>query len=87
MDRHVISAVCVSVLQKPGTDLADAYITFVRQNQDILRERVSDELHVEKLFDVSDVWDVNPRSERLPAGGAGSQGAGEERASPRDKQR
>lgn len=34
-------------------DLADTYITFVRQNQDILRDRVNDELYVEKVFDVS----------------------------------
>ncbi|XP_051975410.1 calcium-dependent secretion activator 2 isoform X3 [Xyrauchen texanus] len=36
---------------KPGTDLADTYITFVRQNQDILRDRVSDEMYSEKIFD------------------------------------
>lgn len=34
-------------------DLADTYITFVRQNQDILRDRVNDELYIEKVFDVS----------------------------------
>ncbi|KAM3609881.1 uncharacterized protein V6R79_021775 [Siganus canaliculatus] len=37
---------------KPGMDLADTYITFVRQNQDILRDRINDELHIEKLFDL-----------------------------------
>lgn len=42
-----------SLLQKPGMDLADTYITFVRQNQDILRDRVNDELYIEKVFDVS----------------------------------
>ncbi|XP_050956154.1 calcium-dependent secretion activator 2 isoform X1 [Labeo rohita] len=36
---------------KPGMDLADTYITFVRQNQDILRDRVSDEMYTEKIFD------------------------------------
>ncbi|XP_037109726.1 calcium-dependent secretion activator 2 isoform X1 [Syngnathus acus] len=36
---------------KSGTDLADAYVTFVRQNQDILRERIGDELCIEKIFD------------------------------------
>ncbi|KAE8296675.1 Calcium-dependent secretion activator 2 Calcium-dependent activator protein for secretion 2 [Larimichthys crocea] len=36
---------------KPGMDLADTYITFVRQNQDILRDRVNDELYIEKVFD------------------------------------
>lgn len=42
--------------QKPGMDLADTYITFVRQNQDILRDRVSDEMYTEKIFDVSSVF-------------------------------
>uniref|UniRef100_A0A672H852 Calcium dependent secretion activator 2 n=1 Tax=Salarias fasciatus TaxID=181472 RepID=A0A672H852_SALFA len=37
---------------KPGMDLADTYITFVRQNQDILRDRIGDELHIEKMFDL-----------------------------------
>ncbi|CAN9498809.1 unnamed protein product [Ophioblennius macclurei] len=36
---------------KPGMDLADTYITFVRQNQDILRDRINDELHIEKMLD------------------------------------
>ncbi|XP_041693614.2 calcium-dependent secretion activator 2 isoform X2 [Coregonus clupeaformis] len=36
---------------KPGMDLADTYITFVRQNQDILRDRVNEEIYIEKLFD------------------------------------
>lgn len=40
-------------LQKPGLDLADTYIAFVRQNQDILREHIADELHLEALFLVS----------------------------------
>ncbi|XP_026774849.3 calcium-dependent secretion activator 2 isoform X3 [Pangasianodon hypophthalmus] len=35
---------------KPGMDLADTYITFVRQNQDILRDRVNDEMYTEKIF-------------------------------------
>ncbi|XP_076027027.1 calcium-dependent secretion activator 2 isoform X3 [Genypterus blacodes] len=38
-------------LTKPGMDVADTYISFVRQNQDIMRERINDELYVEKLFD------------------------------------
>ncbi|XP_039513878.1 calcium-dependent secretion activator 2 isoform X4 [Pimephales promelas] len=41
----------VSVYMKPGMDLADTYITFVRQNQDILRDRVNDEMYTEKIFD------------------------------------
>uniref|UniRef100_A0A673NIA9 Calcium-dependent secretion activator 2-like n=1 Tax=Sinocyclocheilus rhinocerous TaxID=307959 RepID=A0A673NIA9_9TELE len=36
---------------KPGMDLADTYITSVRQNQDILRDRVNDEMYTEKIFD------------------------------------
>ncbi|XP_050792041.1 calcium-dependent secretion activator 2 isoform X9 [Gopherus flavomarginatus] len=36
---------------KPGVDLADTYIMFVRQNQDILREKVNEEMYIEKLFD------------------------------------
>ncbi|XP_039513887.1 calcium-dependent secretion activator 2 isoform X13 [Pimephales promelas] len=39
------------VSKKPGMDLADTYITFVRQNQDILRDRVNDEMYTEKIFD------------------------------------
>lgn len=45
--------VCVCPPQKPGMDLADTYITFVRQNQDVLRDRINDELYIEKVFDVS----------------------------------
>ncbi|XP_028815094.1 calcium-dependent secretion activator 2 isoform X4 [Denticeps clupeoides] len=36
---------------KPGMDLADTYITYVRQNQDILRDRVNDEMYTEKIFE------------------------------------
>ncbi|XP_066579858.1 calcium-dependent secretion activator 2 isoform X3 [Amia ocellicauda] len=36
---------------KPGMDLADTYITFVRQNQDILRDKVNEEMYIEKVFD------------------------------------
>uniref|UniRef100_A0A4W3IDR6 Calcium dependent secretion activator 2 n=1 Tax=Callorhinchus milii TaxID=7868 RepID=A0A4W3IDR6_CALMI len=38
---------------QPGTDLVDTYITFVRQNQDILRDKVTDEMYIESLFDKS----------------------------------
>uniref|UniRef100_A0A8C2K0S1 Ca++-dependent secretion activator 2 n=1 Tax=Cyprinus carpio TaxID=7962 RepID=A0A8C2K0S1_CYPCA len=44
---------------KPGMDLADTYITFVRQNQDILRDRVNDEMYTEKIFDVSSYESMN----------------------------
>ncbi|XP_030586800.1 calcium-dependent secretion activator 2 isoform X3 [Archocentrus centrarchus] len=36
---------------KPGLDLADTYITFVRQNQDIFRDCISDELFIKMVFD------------------------------------
>ncbi|KAJ3596242.1 hypothetical protein NHX12_002651 [Muraenolepis orangiensis] len=40
------------VSKKPGLDLADGYVSFVRQNQEVLRERISDELHTQKVFDL-----------------------------------
>ena len=43
----------VDLLQKPGMDVADGYVTFVRHSQDMLREKVSEEVYVERLFDVS----------------------------------
>ncbi|XP_032892533.1 calcium-dependent secretion activator 1 isoform X5 [Amblyraja radiata] len=36
---------------KPGMDLADAYVTFMRQSQDILRDKVNEEMYIERLFD------------------------------------
>ncbi|XP_069759487.1 calcium-dependent secretion activator 2 isoform X2 [Narcine bancroftii] len=36
---------------QPGMDLADTYITFMRQNQDILRDQVNEEMYIENLFD------------------------------------
>ncbi|XP_059508334.1 calcium-dependent secretion activator 2 isoform X14 [Stegostoma tigrinum] len=36
---------------QPGMDLADTYITFVRQNQDILRDKVNEEMYIENMFD------------------------------------
>ncbi|XP_056137230.1 calcium-dependent secretion activator 2 isoform X2 [Lampris incognitus] len=38
-------------MPKPGMDLADTYTAFVRQNQDILRDRVSDELCTETMLE------------------------------------
>uniref|UniRef100_A0A8C5HB87 Calcium dependent secretion activator 2 n=1 Tax=Gouania willdenowi TaxID=441366 RepID=A0A8C5HB87_GOUWI len=35
----------------PGMDVADTYITFVRQNQDILRDHINDELCIENMFE------------------------------------
>ncbi|MGH0179600.1 UNVERIFIED_CONTAM: hypothetical protein FKN15_002376, partial [Acipenser sinensis] len=37
---------------KPGMDVADAYVTFVRHSQDILRDKVNEEIYIERLFDV-----------------------------------
>ncbi|XP_028823101.1 calcium-dependent secretion activator 1 isoform X5 [Denticeps clupeoides] len=36
---------------KPGMDVADGYVTFVRHSQDILREKVNEEVYIERLFD------------------------------------
>ena len=40
-------------LQKPGMDVADGYVTCVRHSQDILRDKVNEEVYIERLFDVS----------------------------------
>lgn len=34
-------------------DVADAYVTFVRHSQDMLRDKVNEEMYIERLFDVS----------------------------------
>lgn len=44
---------CGHYLQKPGMDVADSYVTFVRHSQDMLREKVNEEVYVERIFDVS----------------------------------
>uniref|UniRef100_A0A1A8AGW5 Ca2+-dependent activator protein for secretion b n=1 Tax=Nothobranchius furzeri TaxID=105023 RepID=A0A1A8AGW5_NOTFU len=36
---------------KPGMDVADGYVTFMRHSQDMLRERVNGEVYIERLFD------------------------------------
>lgn len=36
---------------KPGMDVADAYVTFVRHSQDVLRDKVNGEIYIERLFD------------------------------------
>ncbi|XP_056293025.1 calcium-dependent secretion activator 1 isoform X1 [Pseudoliparis swirei] len=36
---------------KPGMDIADGYVTFVRHSQDMLREKVNEEVYIERLFD------------------------------------
>ncbi|KAL4824229.1 hypothetical protein H8958_016887, partial [Nasalis larvatus] len=37
---------------KPGMDVADAYVTFVRHSQDVLRDKVNEEMYIERLFDL-----------------------------------
>uniref|UniRef100_A0A8C7TFP5 Ca2+-dependent activator protein for secretion a n=1 Tax=Oncorhynchus mykiss TaxID=8022 RepID=A0A8C7TFP5_ONCMY len=36
---------------KPGMDVADGYVTFVRHSQDMLRDKVNEEVYTERLFD------------------------------------
>lgn len=36
---------------KPGMDVADSYVTLVRHSQDMLREKVNEEVYVERIFD------------------------------------
>lgn len=36
---------------KPGMDVADGYVTFVRHSQDMLRDKVNGEVYIERLFD------------------------------------
>uniref|UniRef100_A0A8C7YP64 Ca2+-dependent activator protein for secretion b n=1 Tax=Oryzias sinensis TaxID=183150 RepID=A0A8C7YP64_9TELE len=38
---------------KPGMDVADGYVTFMRHSQDILRDKVNEEVYIERLFDVT----------------------------------
>lgn len=52
-DCSFLSPPCL--LQKPGMDVADGYVTFVRHSQDMLREKVNEEVYIERLFDVSEL--------------------------------
>ncbi|XP_067100965.1 calcium-dependent secretion activator 1 isoform X7 [Osmerus mordax] len=36
---------------KPGMDIADGYVTFMRHSQDMLRDKVNEEVYIERLFD------------------------------------
>lgn len=38
--------------------MADGYVTFVRHSQDMLREKVNEEMYVERLFDVSTPFSI-----------------------------
>ncbi|XP_053107779.1 calcium-dependent secretion activator 2 isoform X15 [Hemicordylus capensis] len=51
IEETVKEVISLLVSKKPGMDLADTYIMFVRQNQDILRDKVNEEMYIEKLFD------------------------------------
>lgn len=50
---YLFISLSLHVLQKPGMDIADAYVTFVRHSQDMLRDKVNEEMYIERLFDVS----------------------------------
>ncbi|KAJ0068763.1 hypothetical protein NL108_010832, partial [Boleophthalmus pectinirostris] len=41
----------VRIILKPGMDVADGYVTFVRHSQDMLRDKVNEEVYIERLFD------------------------------------
>ncbi|XP_032076604.1 calcium-dependent secretion activator 2 isoform X6 [Thamnophis elegans] len=51
IEETMKEAISLLVSKKPGMDLADTYIMFVRQNQDILRDKINEEMYIEKLFD------------------------------------
>uniref|UniRef100_A0A8C3IVW8 Calcium-dependent secretion activator 1 n=1 Tax=Chrysemys picta bellii TaxID=8478 RepID=A0A8C3IVW8_CHRPI len=57
MGQEVKKCLCFSFslffssIQKPGMDVADAYVTFVRHSQDVLRDKVNEEMYIERLFD------------------------------------
>nr|XP_033781796.1 calcium-dependent secretion activator 1 isoform X7 [Geotrypetes seraphini] len=44
---------------KPGMDVADAYVTFIRHSQDILRDKVNEEIYIERLFDELHPAEIN----------------------------
>uniref|UniRef100_A0AAY4BW32 Calcium-dependent secretion activator 1 n=1 Tax=Denticeps clupeoides TaxID=299321 RepID=A0AAY4BW32_9TELE len=48
---------------KPGMDVADAYVTFIRHSQDMLRDKVNEEMYIERLFDVSSECRLLPPTE------------------------
>lgn len=53
LSQHMAFSLFPCPLQKPGMDVADGYVTFVRHSQDMLREKVNEEVYIERLFDVS----------------------------------
>lgn len=42
--------------------MADGYVTFVRHSQDMLRDKVNEEVYIERLFDVSKMPSPPPHS-------------------------
>ncbi|XP_044068288.1 calcium-dependent secretion activator 1 isoform X5 [Siniperca chuatsi] len=57
---------------KPGMDVADGYVTFVRHSQDMLREKVNEEVYIERLFDINSLQHQEDTSIPHPRGGASS---------------
>ncbi|KAG2471433.1 CAPS1 protein, partial [Polypterus senegalus] len=51
IEETVKEMITLLVAKKPGMDVADAYVTFVRHSQDILRDKVNEEIYIERLFD------------------------------------
>uniref|UniRef100_A0AAY4BX45 Calcium-dependent secretion activator 1 n=1 Tax=Denticeps clupeoides TaxID=299321 RepID=A0AAY4BX45_9TELE len=45
---------------KPGMDVADAYVTFIRHSQDMLRDKVNEEMYIERLFDNAVLSNICP---------------------------
>uniref|UniRef100_A0A6Q2WUM1 Ca2+-dependent activator protein for secretion a n=1 Tax=Esox lucius TaxID=8010 RepID=A0A6Q2WUM1_ESOLU len=39
-----------SLFSSPGMDVADGYVTFMRHSQDMLRDKVNEEVYIERLF-------------------------------------
>lgn len=60
-----LSCFFICFFQKPGMDVADAYVTFVRHSQDILRDKVNEEIYIERLFDVSKCLLLLPKEETI----------------------
>ncbi|TVK90542.1 Calcium-dependent secretion activator 1 [Bagarius yarrelli] len=51
IEESVKDMISLLVAKKPGMDVADGYVTFVRHSQDILRDKVNEEVYIERLFD------------------------------------
>ncbi|KAJ3601983.1 hypothetical protein NHX12_029744 [Muraenolepis orangiensis] len=51
IEETVKEMITLLVAKKPGMDVADGYVTFVRHSQDMLRDKVNEEVYIERLFD------------------------------------